>query len=171
MWLTHYFQRTFVFPARIRARGKRTPIVIVGSAFAFNVLNAMVCAPSASAFEARDAAWLGDPRFIAGVALFVAGFVGNVASDEQLRRLRRTGETGYTIPRGGLFELVSSPNYLCELVEWSGWALASWSLGGLAFALYTAANLVPRARSNHAWYRATFSDYPPDRKALVPFVW
>jgi hypothetical protein len=35
----------------------------------------------------------------------------------------------------------------------------------------TLANLVPRAIATHRWYRATFEDYPPERRALVPFVW
>jgi 3-oxo-5-alpha-steroid 4-dehydrogenase 1 len=56
-------------------------------------------------------------------------------------------------------------------VEWAGWALASWSVGGLAFALYTFANLAPRAVAHHAWYREQFPDYPKARKALVPFLY
>ena len=56
------------------------------------------------------------------------------------------------------------------MVEWSGWAVATWSLAGLAFALYTVANLAPRAMANHRWYRETFPDYPSDRRALVPYV-
>ena len=31
-------------------------------------------------------------------------------------------------------------------------------LGGLAFCVFTAANLIPRARSNHRWYREKFPD-------------
>jgi len=61
-------------------------------------------------------------------------------------------------------------DYLGEIVEWTGWAVATWSLAGLAFALYTAANLAPRALSHHAWYRARFPEYPPSRRALVPFL-
>ena len=53
-----------------------------------------------------------------------------------------------------------APNYLGEIVEWTGWALATWSLAGLAFAVYTAANLAPRAVANHDWYLSTFDDYP-----------
>ena len=57
-----------------------------------------------------------------------------------------------------------------EILEWTGWAVATWSLGGLAFCVFTAANLIPRARSNHRWYRENFSDYPPNRRALIPEV-
>ena len=72
--------------------------------------------------------------------------------------------------RGGAFELVSCPNYLGEILEWCGWALATWSWPGLAFALYTIANLAPRAVTHHRWYRETFPDYPPKRRALVPYL-
>jgi protein-S-isoprenylcysteine O-methyltransferase Ste14 len=65
---------------------------------------------------------------------------------------------------------VSSPNYLGEIVQWTGWAIATWSLGGLAFALYTAANLAPRALDNHRWYQDHFDDYPPRRRALIPYL-
>jgi protein-S-isoprenylcysteine O-methyltransferase Ste14 len=111
-----------------------------------------------------------DPRFVAGVLVFFSGLAVNVRADRRLMALRAPGETGYKIPRGGLYEYVSSPNYLGEIVEWLGWALATWSLAGLAFAVYTIANLLPRALQHHAWYRRTFPDYPPGRKALVPFV-
>ena len=85
-------------------------------------------------------------------------------------RLRAPGEIGYKIPHGGLFELVSSPNYFGEITQWCGWALATWSLPGLGFALFTAANLVPRAWSNRAWYIARFPDYPKERKSVIPFI-
>jgi protein-S-isoprenylcysteine O-methyltransferase Ste14 len=75
------------------------------------------------------------------------------------------------VPQGGLYRWVSSPNYLGEIVQWAGWALATWSLPGVAFAVWTAANLVPRAQANQLWYRQRFPDYPPERKALIPGVW
>ncbi len=57
-----------------------------------------------------------------------------------------------------------------EIVEWAGWAVATWSLAGLAFAVYTTANLAPRALAHHAWYRARFPDYPRRRRALIPLI-
>jgi protein-S-isoprenylcysteine O-methyltransferase Ste14 len=65
---------------------------------------------------------------------------------------------------------VSCPNYFGEMIEWTGWAIATLSWPGLVFALWTAANLVPRALKHHAWYHAKFVDYPPARKAIIPFM-
>ena len=118
-----------------------------------------------------DAAWLSRPALWTGGALFVLGFAINFHADTVLLRLRREGEDDdYHLPRGGLFRYVSCPNYLGEIVEWTGWAIATWSLAGASFALWTAANLVPRALSHHRWYRERFADYPRDRKALVPLL-
>ena len=58
-----------------------------------------------------------------------------------------------------------------EIVEWVGWAIATWSLPGLAFAAWTIANLAPRARAHHIWYHERFPDYPADRRALLPGLW
>ena len=50
---------------------------------------------------------------------------------------------------GGMFEYVSCANYLGEIAEWSGFAVACWSLPASAFAFLTTCNLVPRALSHH----------------------
>ncbi len=167
----HYFQRTFVFPFRIRPFGKTTPLAVVLSAVTFNVMNAYVNARWVSHFGRYDDAWLTDGRFLVGAGIFVLGFAGNIAADTTLIRLRANGSSGsYAIPTGGLHRFVSCPNYACEMLEWTGWAIATWSLAGSAFAIYTAANLVPRALSHHRFYRARFPDYPSERKALIPFI-
>jgi 3-oxo-5-alpha-steroid 4-dehydrogenase 1 len=87
-----------------------------------------------------------------------------------LRALRKPGETGYAIPYGGLYRWVSCPNYFGELLEWIGFAIAAWTLPALAFAVFTFANLFPRALSHHRWYREKFVDYPADRKAMLPLI-
>lgn len=169
MWQAHYFQRTFIFPFLMRLEGKKDPVLTLVLALVFNTMNATLNAYAISrAGAGLDPSWLLDPRFIAGAALFVAGYAANRHSDAVLRSLRSPGEKGYKIPKGGLFRWVSCPNYLGEIIEWGGWALASWSLAGLAFFIFTTANLLPRALSNHRWYRETFPDYPPERRALLP---
>ena len=85
-----------------------------------------------------------------------------------LAALRKPGESGYKIPRGWLYNYISCPNYFGEILIWTGWAIASWSLAGAVFVLWTVANLLPRALSNHRWYRETFEEYPAKRRALIP---
>jgi protein-S-isoprenylcysteine O-methyltransferase Ste14 len=103
--------------------------------------------------------------------MFLIGFSINFQSDSILRNLRKPGETGYKIPRGGFFRFISAPNYFGEMVEWTGWAIATWSMGGAVFAIWTFANLFPRALSNHRWYRESFGDqYPKERRAVIPFL-
>jgi 3-oxo-5-alpha-steroid 4-dehydrogenase 1 len=171
MWELHYIQRTFLFPVLLRGTKRPWPILLIAFAIVFNTVNGYLNGRWLFYFSpVYPDAWLADPRFILGFELFLAGFIINLHSDHVLRNLRTPGEAGYRIPRGGLFELVSGANYFGELVEWTGWALATWSLAGLAFAVFTAANLVPRALAHHRWYRARFPDYPKERKAIIPFI-
>lgn len=169
LWELHYLQRTLVFPLRMRA-ARPMPMLIPTLAISFNLLNSWNNARWISDAASYPSAWLTDPRFLLGLLIFIAGFAINLSSDRILFALRSPGEQGYRIPRGGLYRWVSCPNYLGEMLEWFGWALATWSIAGLAFALYTVANLLPRALQHHRWYRAKFADYPADRKALVPYV-
>jgi hypothetical protein len=50
---------------------------------------------------------------------------------------------------GGAFEYVSGANFFGEIVEWTGYALASNTLAGYAFALFTVCNIGPRALAHH----------------------
>ncbi len=170
LWQIHYAQRAFVFPFLMRMKASRAPLLIPALAIAYNLLNAYTNALWVSHFGRYDAGWLTDPRFLVGVALFVGGYAVNRWADQVLARLRAPGEVGYKIPHGGLYRWISCPNYLGEIVEWFGWALLTWSPAGLCFALYTTANLAPRAFVNHRWYQRRFPDYPPERKALVPYL-
>ena len=94
----------------------------------------------------------------------------NWKADNVLINLRAPGETGYKIPRGWLFDYVSCPNLLGELIEWAGFAILCWNLPALTFFIWTAANLVPRALSHHKWYRMQFAGYPAERKAVIPYL-
>jgi hypothetical protein len=171
LWEAHYVQRTLIYPFLMRVRsGDTMPFAIATGGFVFNCVNSYLNASWIGGLGRYETAWLGDPRFLVGAAVFAAGYVINRHSDAILRDLRAPGETGYKIPRGGLYRWVSSPNYFGELLIWSGWALATWSLAGLSFALYTAANLLPRAVAHHRWYREKFVDYPAERRAVIPYL-
>jgi len=170
IWAIHYINRSLIFPFRMRSTTKSIPLLIVILGFIFNVLNSYLNARWISHFGYYSAEWLSRPLFVIGIFVFIVGFFVNVHSDSILIRLRRPGEKNYKIPYGGAYRWVSSPNYLGELLEWAGWALATWSFSGLAFFVFSAANLVPRAISNHRWCKQTFPSYPPNRKSLIPYV-
>ncbi|XP_036062773.1 3-oxo-5-alpha-steroid 4-dehydrogenase 1 [Onychomys torridus] len=169
MFLIHYVQRTLVFPALIRG-GKATPLISFAGAVLFCNLNGYLQSRYLSQFAVYAEDWVAHPCFLTGFALWLIGMVINVHSDHILRNLRKPGETGYKIPRGGLFEYVSAANYLGEIMEWCGFALASWSLQATVFALFTFSTLFTRARQHHQWYHEKFEDYPKSRKILIPFV-
>jgi len=171
LWQIHYIHRAFIFPFRLRGERRQTTVLTVALAVVFNLGNAYLNGRWLFQLGPGYAAdWLWDSRFIAGVILFATGFAINKHADHVLIHLRAPGETGYKIPRGGLYRFVSAPNYLGEILQWGGWALACWNLGALSFFVWTAANLAPRALAIHRWYRQRFTDYPAERKALIPFV-
>ena len=169
-WQFHYLFRTFVFPFRMRETGNRIPVIVVTMAILFNVLNAYVNARWISHLGSYADDWLLSTPFLTGLAIFAAGWLINQHADRVLLGLRKPGETHYAIPRGGMYRLVSCPNYFGEILEWAGWAVMTWSLAGLAFAVFTAANLLPRALATHRWYQDEFPNYPPARRAVIPYL-
>jgi len=172
MWQAHYIHRAFIYPFTLKNNGLRMPLAVTGMGIVFNTINSYLNGRHLFTFSAGyDIDWLSDPRFVIGLSLFGAGFAINRLADGALVKLRNGDRSGYYIPKGGLFSLVSCPNYLGEIMIWTGWAVATWSLPGLAFAVWTVANLAPRAVAHHRWYRTTFPDYPPQRRALIPYIW
>jgi len=172
LWEAHYLHRSFIYPFSLRGPARRMPLMVVSFGFIFNVMNGYLNGRYIFGFSGGYGSdWLSDPRFIVGTVLFIIGFAVNRQADIALRELRRPGEAGYKISHSRFYRWVSCPNYLGEITIWVGWAVATWSLPGLVFAFWTVANLLPRAKAHHAWYRETFPDYPPERKALLPGVW
>ena len=170
LWSLHYIHRSFIFPFRTKTGGKLIPVSIVLSAVFFNVINAGTNGFYLGYLENYSDSWFSDPRFLIGIVLFSTGALVNVRSDNYLIKLRKDSTQGYQIPGGGLFEYISCPNHFGEMVEWIGFAVMCWNLPVLAFAVWTIANLLPRAWSHHHWYRKEFKDYPSDRKAVIPFL-
>merc|ERR1712159_294153 len=65
--------------------------------------------------------WMGQM----GIGLFAVGVIGNLYHHYLLATLRKPGEKGYKVPRGGCFEYVAAPHYFFELLGWAGVALVS----------------------------------------------
>jgi protein-S-isoprenylcysteine O-methyltransferase Ste14 len=172
LWIAHYFYRSIIFPFRTKTKGKGIPLAIVAFALAFNVVNGFTNGYYLGSLGlAYPTEWLFDPRFISGTLVFFTGAFINIQSDNILLNLRKPGEKGYKVPQGGLFYRVSCPNYFGEILEWVGFAILTWNIAALGFAIWTASNLIPRALSHHNWYKENFEHYPTTRKAIIPFIW
>jgi len=201
LFLVHYFNRAVISPLRTPSRSKFHLIVPL-SAIVFNLLNASLMAAylsSPAAIEFLSPAY-SRPTFWLGISIWSFGFVGNIVHDEILFNIRRKASakgkskdladrTGsqkehYSIPHGLLYEYISYPNYLCEWMEWLGFAMAASPLpdfssisGFLAtasppvlFFLAEISAMAPRAYRGHQWYRNRFPDYPQERRVVIPFI-
>ena len=170
----HYFQRSFIFPLLMRGKSKM-PLGIVVMGMVFNTLNAFMQGGWIFYVAPADYydGWFGKPFFYVGALLFFAGMFINWQSDHIIRHLRKEGDTRHYIPRGGMFRYVSSANYFGELLEWTGFAVASWSWAGAVFVLWTFANLAPRSASLYKRYEAEFGEEFTSlrRKRILPFIY
>ncbi|EPQ55109.1 hypothetical protein GLOTRDRAFT_76409 [Gloeophyllum trabeum ATCC 11539] len=200
LFLTHYLNRAVLSPLRTPTRSK-SHIMVPLAAVAFNTINGSLLgtylsSPAATAFlVSSQVPW----KFYAGLALWLAGFAGNILHDEILLNIRRKSirdakkaeaqgkekpKNHYAIPHGYLYSLISYPNYFCEWVEWFGFALACAPMPSFAsgaeflrtvsppwlFFMAEVCTMLPRAYKGHQWYHEKFPDYPKDRKAVVPFI-
>eukprot|EP01038_Epipyxis_sp_PR26KG_P015379 gene15379-20734_t len=173
LFLIHYIHRTLIFPLFIRS-GNPMPVSVMLSALCYTTWNSLNHSLALILIYEYPRTWLYTLKFKVGVIIFIIGMFININSDYKLIEMRKrnipTHGRKYSIPFGGLFEYVSCANYFGELVEWGGFAIACWSLPGLAFFVYTGCNLIPRAIHHHHWYKQQFLDYPKSRKSIIPFI-
>ena len=165
LWILHYFNRTIIYPLRIKTRGKKIPIAIVSSAFFFNLVNGILNGYFLTLVQFES---ISNMYLILGFVIFFIGFYINISSDNILIKLR-TNQKGYVIPKGGLFNHVSCPNFFGEIIEWLGFAVMTLNPGSISFLIWTICNLIPRSKAHHKWYQNNFENYPKKRKAVIPY--
>ena len=166
LWSIHYFNRTIIYPLRIKTKGKKIPIAIVASAFFFNVINGVLNGYFIATIHFESISFT---CILIGFIIFIIGLYVNISSDNTLIKLR-TNQKGYVIPKGGLFNYVSCPNFFGEIIEWLGFAIMTLNLGSISFLIWTICNLIPRSKAHHSWYKENFENYPKKRKAVIPYL-
>ncbi len=171
----HYFQRSFIFPFLIRGKSVM-PLSVILMGVVFNTLNAFMQGGwifYVSPENMYELSWLATPQFIIGTMIFFAGMIINIHSDYIIRHLRKPGDTKHYLPKKGMFRYVTSANYFGEFVEWVGFAILTWSLSGAVFALWTFANLAPRAAKIYDNYKKEFGDELDTKKVkrIIPFIY
>ena len=170
LWLLHYIHRSFIYPFVIDMTNPKMPISIASSAFFFNIVNVNLQAFGIYYLTEYSSDWINDDIFYLGLTIFFTGMYINIKSDYLIIALRKNKGPGYHLPTKFMHKYISSPNYFGEIIEWLGWAILTWSISGAVFALWTIANLFPRAFAHHQWYKEKFPDYPKNRKAIIPGI-
>ncbi len=178
LFVIHYANRGWYFPFSLRvAPGTKTNFsitVAISGVFVTSMhgyLNALWYSKHCTYLTVD---WLYSPTFIIGFLLYEVSFWSTIKSESIMRNLRPSvqaaGQPRYVIPKGFLFEYLSSPQYFTELTGFLGWAIMTWSPAGVFIFSISVANLVPRAFATHKWYREKFENYPKQRKVLIPFI-
>ena len=168
IWNLHYFNRSIIFPLR-KKQNSNCPIIIIIFAVFFNLVNGFINGYYLGNIFESNFQYLLTYNFICGFMILLLGIYINIISDNILLKLKKNNDD-YQIPNGFLYNYVSCPNYLGEIVEWIGFYIMIQSIPALLFVLWTIFNLVPRAISHHRWYNKTFQNYPKERKAIIPFI-
>ena len=75
LWCFHYFYRTLIFPFKLNTKGKKIPVVIVCSAFIFNLINGFFVGYELGFILENNFSL--SPNFIIGIIVFSAGIYIN----------------------------------------------------------------------------------------------
>ncbi|KAI9555494.1 hypothetical protein GHT06_018009 [Daphnia sinensis] len=114
-------------------------------------------------------------QHVIGTVLFIITFYQQYIAHNTLANLRKKPQNKqkYGLPQGGLFNYVSCPNFLCEIIIYLAINLVlgidfyPWTL--ITFWVLT--NQVMAATVAQKWYKSKFKEFPATRKALIPFVY
>ena len=104
--------------------------------------------------------------------VFFMAWTEQLNAHRTFAQLKIANPTKHSIPTGGLFALVSCPHYTMEILIYTilllvlgvnhstmllvwAWVLINQCIAGLM---------------SHSWYKATFKEYPPERKAIIPYL-
>ena len=188
----HYIYRALLSPLVLNPSMAPIHILVWLAALCFQLVNASCIGGWLAGYGPTTAAdWQGRMLTVqVGVVIFVAGFVGNIVHDDELRAIRRNAsrdkgsqsasEDGskvvkdgkvYQIPTNGLFAYVLYPHFLCEWIEWLGfWIIGGWNcVPARNFVLNEISTMTPRALAGQRWYIRTFGkEKIGSRKAVVP---
>lgn len=175
LYALHYVYRSFIFPAVLKGNSKM-PLAITAMGATFNFTNSTLLCASVVAFPKESytdiCSYAGNWNFWLGIVLFFMGMYTHMKADHTIRNLRKPGDTNHYLPKGGLFDYVTSANYFGELLEWTGFAILLCNPAAWMFVWWTAANLVPRAHAINKKYRAEFgNEQVGKRKRVIPFMY
>jgi 3-oxo-5-alpha-steroid 4-dehydrogenase 1 len=171
MYISHYIYRSVFYPSLFMKNASSWPIESAITALLACAFNGFI--QSFHLLNVHKVDGLGTVGLL-GLLMFLTGLSINIYHDMLLANLRKNlgkGQSKYRIPRGGLFEYISAANYFGEIVEWWGLALFTRGFPQIIFGITTIGLIGIRGWQHHQFYKKTFGRaYPPQRKAIIPFL-
>lgn len=113
-------------------------------------------------------------QLLLGVLLFIYASYQQYSVHKSFANSRKKSSNNekYVMPKGGLFEYISCPNYFCEILIYIsiylilGFGHYAWAL----ILMWVISNQMMAASMTHNWYREHFKNYPKLRRAIIPFL-
>ena len=110
-----------------------------------------------------------------GTVMFCVGQAGNFWHHWLLANMRSGSSKGaatvYSVPSGGMFNLVTMPHYFFESMAWFGIAAVTQQLNAVLVAVGVTSYLSGRAVATTTWYKSKFGNqWPVERRHLVPYI-
>ncbi|CAK8684532.1 unnamed protein product [Clavelina lepadiformis] len=114
-------------------------------------------------------------RHVIGIAGFIVASFIHHQSHLILANLRKTGrvkQESHGLPQGGLFGFVSCPHYFAEVLIYvfTLVIVRSQCVSWWVVLVYNIVVHVNMAKTAHVWYQQNFPNYPPSKKAFIPFL-
>ncbi|XP_052797760.1 polyprenol reductase-like [Mya arenaria] len=147
----------------------------------YTLLAGLTLVSDAPPLEGKGFGWFNTStlswRHAVGVALFTAVSIHDSKLQYQLAKLRknRNGHVvseDHKMPKGGMFDIVSSPQFLHEIVLHASIGLTLgfthqdwWLCTG-----YITISQIVRGLGRQEWYRKKYEDLPAGRKAVIPYL-
>lgn len=170
MFIAHFLKRELETAFLHRFSASTMPAFnIFRNSFFYWASAGLLCAffiYAPNAFAARNEFGLLD---YAGIALYLFGETCNFLVHYHLAGLRKPGGTEKGIPNCVGSSLVTSPNYMFEVLAWVGVILTSREWSVLFFICIGISYMAPWSRQKERALRATFGDrYKKKRYTMLP---
>ncbi|XP_033743576.1 polyprenol reductase-like [Pecten maximus] len=111
------------------------------------------------------------------VVLFLYASYKQYSINKRMAKLRQdkngnVANKKHHIPHGDLFEYVSCPHFLMEIILYFAIAtVVGWEHEVCLYLwLFVFVNQLIEGYLVHRWYKETFPKYPPERKAILPYL-
>ncbi|XP_068628035.1 polyprenol reductase-like [Battus philenor] len=173
-WETHYLQ--------VFSIGSKMNFLHYGAAlvhYATLILAIVGQAPLFCGNQNRQFLWKdGRPKtlYATCILVFLVASYEQYKSNVILANLRKSKKTGaviteeHGIPRGRMFQMISSPHRLCEIVLYFVIAALIPTRTMIIMSFWVFCNQIQSSVHAHEWYKKTFKNYPKSRHALLPYI-